>query len=318
MPQLAAVIEGGGSGLRITVVDQHYSVLNEYNVGQGNFNEIKLKLQDYLGILFDKVSLQQTTPLIITMAGLAQSNDIQYVDELLNKLNHRAKRIITTDAHTAYWGAHSSYGEIVVISGTGSIVYSVNETGDLDRVGGWGPRLGDEGSGYWLGIQLLKIITEYLDGYRHKTKLIEFTENYHRMHSWSIVRKYISSAQPTKDISELSRLLNQAGDEGVEEAVDFFKQGAEILFAQVKQLTTRINSNYYALRGGICLNCSYFCDHLEKRLTDYGLLKSDLGWSSTAGAIRLILSDNPSNFYLRGKYEKFFINSNYYRYNNNI
>ncbi|MGC9367188.1 MAG: BadF/BadG/BcrA/BcrD ATPase family protein [bacterium] len=318
MPQLAAVIEGGGSGLRITVVDQHYSVLNEYNVGQGNFNEIKLKLQDYLGILFDKVSLQQTTPLIITMAGLAQSNDIQYVDELLNKLNHRAKRIITTDAHTAYWGAHSSYGEIVVISGTGSIVYSVNETGDLDRVGGWGPRLGDEGSGYWLGIQLLKIITEYLDGYRHKTKLIEFTENYHRMHSWSIVRKYISSAQPTKDISELSRLLNQAGDEGVEEAVDFFKQGAEILFAQVKQLTARIKSDYYALRGGICLNCSYFCDHLEKRLTDYGLLKSDLGWSSTAGAIRLILSDNPSNFYLRGKYEKFFINSNYYRYNNNI
>ena len=318
MPQLAAVIEGGGSGLRITVVDQHYSIVNEYNVSQGNFNEIKLKLQDYLEILFNKASLENNTPLIITMAGLADKKDIHFVDGLVDKLNHRGKRIITTDAHTAYWGAHSGYGEVVVISGTGSIVYSVNESGDLDRVGGWGPRWGDQGSGYWLGIQLLKVITEYLDGYRPKTELIEFTENSYRMNSWSIVRKYISSPHPTKDTSGLSRLLELAGDEGIQKAVEIFHQGAEIIFTQVKQLTTRINSNYYALRGGICLNCSYFCDHLEKRLTDYGLSKSDLGWSSTGGAIRLVLSDNPSNFYLRGNYEKFFINSNHYRSNSSI
>jgi N-acetylglucosamine kinase-like BadF-type ATPase len=318
MSQLAAVIEGGGNGLRISVIDNHYSIISEHRLDQGNFNEIKCKLQDYLRILLNNTSVDKTTPLIITMAGLAQDKDIQYVDDLLNKLNHQGKKIITTDAHTAYWGAHRNHGEIVVISGTGSIAFSVNESGDLERVGGWGSRLGDQGSGYWLGLQLLKQIIKNLDHYRGKNRLIEFTEDYYQMDGWRVVRRFISSSQPTRDISGISEILLQAADQGIQEAVEIFKRGAEELSEQVKHLAKKVKSNYYALRGGICLNYGYFCSHLEKELTDFGLSKADLGLSSTGGAVRLFLSENHKDFYLRGKYEKFFIKSNYYNYHSNI
>ena len=42
------------------------------------------------------------------------------------------------------------------ISGTGSNVFGVGADGRAWRAGGWGHLLGDEGSGYWLGIESIR------------------------------------------------------------------------------------------------------------------------------------------------------------------
>jgi N-acetylglucosamine kinase-like BadF-type ATPase len=51
----------------------------------------------------------------------------------------------------------SLYG-IVVISGTGMISYGYGATGESARAGGWGPLLGDIGSGYDIGLDVLRAI----------------------------------------------------------------------------------------------------------------------------------------------------------------
>jgi len=43
-----------------------------------------------------------------------------------------------------------------VISGTGSHAVVRTPTGEIQRVGGWGPALGDEGSGYWIGREAVR------------------------------------------------------------------------------------------------------------------------------------------------------------------
>jgi N-acetylglucosamine kinase-like BadF-type ATPase len=40
---------------------------------------------------------------------------------------------------------------VVVISGTGSVVFGRNQREETGRAGGWGPAISDEGSGYWIG-----------------------------------------------------------------------------------------------------------------------------------------------------------------------
>ncbi len=45
---------------------------------------------------------------------------------------------------------------VLVIAGTGSNILGRTRTGSLLNVGGWGPVLGDEGSGYWIGHQALR------------------------------------------------------------------------------------------------------------------------------------------------------------------
>lgn len=45
---------------------------------------------------------------------------------------------------------------VTLIAGTGSIACCTDRNGNTERVGGWGYLLGDEGSGFWIGLQSLK------------------------------------------------------------------------------------------------------------------------------------------------------------------
>ena len=55
---------------------------------------------------------------------------------------------------------------IAVVAGTGSCVWGRTSDGRTARAGGWGPLLGDEGSGYAIAIDALKTICEISDGRR--------------------------------------------------------------------------------------------------------------------------------------------------------
>ncbi len=61
----------------------------------------------------------------------------------------------------AVFGAEAG---VVVIAGTGSAVYARTAEGELERAGGWGPVLGDEGSGYALGRAGLRAVAHAFDG----------------------------------------------------------------------------------------------------------------------------------------------------------
>lgn len=71
---------------------------------------------------------------------------------------------IETDARIALEGAFDGDPGVVVIAGTGSVVIAKSPSGEILRVGGWGRVLGDEGSGYDLGLQALKALTRDFDG----------------------------------------------------------------------------------------------------------------------------------------------------------
>ena len=56
---------------------------------------------------------------------------------------------------------------------TGSSACGINKSGDSAHSGGWGYLLGDEGGGYWLGMQTLKAVANVADGFEVKTELYQ-------------------------------------------------------------------------------------------------------------------------------------------------
>ncbi len=60
----------------------------------------------------------------------------------------------------AYPNAESG---LLLIAGTGSVAIGRNKEGAIYKAGGWGRMLGDEGSGYWLGLQALQYYTKAMD-----------------------------------------------------------------------------------------------------------------------------------------------------------
>ena len=71
--------------------------------------------------------------------------------------------ICESDIYNIWFGAVRDTPAVITIAGTGSITYICSKEGHL-RVGGWGPLLGDEGSGYDLGLQALKLACRMYDG----------------------------------------------------------------------------------------------------------------------------------------------------------
>jgi len=79
--------------------------------------------------------------------------------------------VVESDAMAAL--ASGAYGGpgVAVIAGTGSVAVGIGSDGVRVFRGGWGPTLGDEGSGYWIGLSALRVIARADDGVEPPTAL---------------------------------------------------------------------------------------------------------------------------------------------------
>ncbi len=89
--------------------------------------------------------------LVVGAAGTRLETDRQALQSALLDLNPAKEVLVTSDALVALESAFPEKPGILLIAGTGSIAHARDASGNLWRVGGFGWRFGDEGSGYALG-----------------------------------------------------------------------------------------------------------------------------------------------------------------------
>ncbi|MDO5047018.1 MAG: BadF/BadG/BcrA/BcrD ATPase family protein [Anaerococcus sp.] len=94
-----------------------------------------------------------------------------YIDEGIRKALGSDRFKVANDCVNGWAGSLNAKAGINLVLGTGQIGYGVDEQGSSMRSGGWGPLLGDEGSGYDIGLKLLNIFTKMSDGRYEKTDL---------------------------------------------------------------------------------------------------------------------------------------------------
>jgi glucosamine kinase len=83
-----------------------------------------------------------------------------------------AERVgVGTDVEAAFQDAFGDGPGLLLMAGTGSIAWGRAEDGRVARVGGWGWLLGDEGSGYAIGVEAMKRVARSADGRAPVTRL---------------------------------------------------------------------------------------------------------------------------------------------------
>src|SRR5271165_3144538 len=93
-------------------------------------------------------------------------------DALLVSL--RAQRVaVTSDAVIAHAGALDGQPGVVLIAGTGVVAVAIGADGALRTADGWGPWLGDEGGGAWIGATGLRAALRAHDGRGPSTTLLD-------------------------------------------------------------------------------------------------------------------------------------------------
>lgn len=80
---------------------------------------------------------------------------------------------VGTDVQAAFHDAFADGPGVLLIAGTGSIAYGRGETGREGRVGGWGHHIGDEGSGFSIGLEALRRVARTVDGRGPGTALVD-------------------------------------------------------------------------------------------------------------------------------------------------
>src|SRR5215217_1510559 len=82
------------------------------------------------------------------IAGVDRDDEARTVRAIMRRIGHKARVLVVNDALIALVAGARDAAGIVIIAGTGSIVYGRNATFEAARAGGWGHMIGDEGSGY--------------------------------------------------------------------------------------------------------------------------------------------------------------------------
>ena len=171
-------IDGGGTrtvGILATGTGAH---LAQVESGPSNYHvvgetETQAVLENVIGELREKAEILSTASICfcLGMAGLGRAEDKKIIGRICEELGISGNRILTHDAHIALVGGTEKQRGVIVISGTGAIVYGINADGKEARASGWGYLLGDEGSGYDIAIKGLRAVVRAADGRGSSTDL---------------------------------------------------------------------------------------------------------------------------------------------------
>jgi N-acetylglucosamine kinase-like BadF-type ATPase len=147
------------------------------------------------------------------------------VEEEVRKVLPWVERVQTIPDYVGNWAA-ATRGEpgVVIISGGGAVAYGRNEEGASLRVGGWGHVLGDEGSGYWIGLQAIKAALGSWSGVSGKTQLEEpVMQTFDASTDLDLINKVYSGEASDADIAKLVPLVvaqAQGGDKVSDDILD--------------------------------------------------------------------------------------------------
>jgi N-acetylglucosamine kinase-like BadF-type ATPase len=157
------------------------------------------------------------TAIALGLAGVSTDEEKKrFMDYLLNFLEQNRVTATVRLSHDAEIGLMATIGKqegVVAISGTGSIVYGMTAEGESLRVGGWGHLLGDEGSGYSIGLQTLKAVMRSHDGVYPPTLMTNMIKEKYCFLSITELKSFIYAPTIQKiDIAAFARICVDAAE----------------------------------------------------------------------------------------------------------
>lgn len=163
-------IDGGQSHTAAVIADIEGNILGRGTGGPSNHAEIpggRKRLQDAItgsvGAALENAVLPPISETVFASAHCGMTGGAIYKEEIIAAILKSKLLTVGHDAPTALFGATAGKPGVVVIAGTGSVVFGINEAGESARAGGLGYLFADEGSGFWLAAQMIRLAIKEQD-----------------------------------------------------------------------------------------------------------------------------------------------------------
>lgn len=237
-----------------------------------------------------------TLPAAVVHAGVAGAGRASVRESLAVFLRDAgvADRIaVGTDVAAAAKDALGDGPGIVLLAGTGSIAWGRGVDGAEGRVGGWGALLGDEGSGYALGLAGLRAVVRARDGRDPATALTEKLLSKTGVAEVEGLVPWVQTATKAQVAALAPLLVDLAASDSV--AADILAHAAAELATQASVLARRLapwpdRGPVVHLAGGVLSPGSALRDRVGTILAREGLHVSERVVDGARGAGLLALA----------------------------
>lgn len=226
-------IDGGQSSTTALIGDETGRVLGVGRAGPCNHAAASEGRRKFVAAISDSVNQAAASAGVspaFEAACLGLSGGPDDKDALAKETIRAERYLITHDAYIALAGATGGEPGIIVIAGTGSMVFGRNAAGMTARAGGWGYIFGDEGGAFDLVRQALRAILRNEEGWGPptalRTALLEAAGARDGNH---LLHLFYTDEYPRDRVAGWAKLVDQAARAGDAVARDILGSAAQSL-----------------------------------------------------------------------------------------
>lgn len=184
-----------------------------------------------------------TREIVWAYCGIAGADHPAHRQEVVDSLEiffPRGNFTVDNDARIALTGAIGFGAGVVVIAGTGSVAFGRNAAGEEARAGGWGPIIGDEGSGYFIARTGMSAVLRAYDGRGKPTLMTQLLHDEHHLEPRDLPRAIYAQTTHADDVARYAKLVFDAAEAGDAVARSILDLAAQQLASCVLAVARRL------------------------------------------------------------------------------
>ena len=238
--------DGGGTKLLTVLYDENYRILRTVKTAGTNnaFKPIE-QIREETEAMVEELFEGEIGSTVHEIAS-ADSSIVGPSDILLDAVSRHApilEKHHYGEGHVALGATGKRFG-CVAQAGTGSDAFLI-QPGYMETCGGWGALLGDEGSGYDIGLRTLKAAIYAEDGRGPGTEILPILlEKWKLGCLYEIIDRCISDPDYRKLVASASYVTELAADRGDPVAIGIFEQAGRELGLQVRTVLRKCKGEF--------------------------------------------------------------------------
>jgi glucosamine kinase len=268
-------VDGGGTRTRVLLVDEQGA---ELATAEGSGSAIQpgaaarsaAVIRDAVQRATAGFADRPVRALCVGVAGAGRDEERDSLQAALETDQLAGTVLVVTDAEIALEDAFGAGPGVLLTAGTGSIAYGKGPTGVMARCGGWGPVIGDEGGGAWIGRRALGVAAASTDGREPESSLADALCATLGFESMEQVIPWAAAATPA-DLGKLAPVVLEVAATGDLRANSLVTLAVEELALHVRTLARKLFADEraafrLAMNGGLLAPKSLLRRRLEQRL----------------------------------------------------
>jgi N-acetylglucosamine kinase-like BadF-type ATPase len=238
-------VDGGGTNTRASIVQGERVLAHAQN---GSIKRLRVgaeaaeaNLRALLKEVFAKAGVNGVRAASVGVASVSMPGVVEWITAVLLDFGAERSEVIGDEA-IALDAAFRGGPGILQIAGTGSNTVGRAPDGAREGAGGWSSRLGDEGSGYWIGVNSLRRALHALD----REQPTQILQKVGEIWGAPTLRELINlgDSTPGPDFAALAPAINELADAGDPVAKEILAQAAADLVAFVLLVRAKLRRKH--------------------------------------------------------------------------